>query len=279
MEKKEISKKSRKKKVKKKKRPIGRPKKRGPKRKYRKKKKILKKRGRKALPPFSYKIVSCKNGKQNKLVGKYRDIKDAYDVFEKLKEENKKIVFPMSFTGCEELKNSIDEYILISNDENKESSMLRNEYGVLVEHKTNSDGWIILDKFRYLREETFWVWGYSNKRDRKTFMWVFENCIVDGFNNAFEYKRVCTYKNKVVIKSDDGYMDIVFCKSPEDAIRFYNLLEFYSKKNKIKRLLFIGDFSKMSKQRKKLEDELVDFTGLSKYKIRMKNTSFFVKNK
>lgn len=282
MEKKEFSKtekRGRKKKVKKKKRPVGRPKKRGPKKKYRRKKKVLKKRGKKPLLPFSYKIISCKNGKQNKLVGKYRDIKDAYAVFDALKDENKKVVFPISFTGCEELKNSIDEYILIGKDENNESSMLRNEYGVLVEHKTNVDGWIILDKFRYFREEDFWVWGYSNKRDRKTFMWVFENLIVDGFDNAYEYKRVCTYKNKVVIKSDDGYMDIIFCKSPEDSVRFYNLLETYSKKNKIKRLLFIGDFSKISKQRKRLEDELIEFTGLSRYKIQMKNTSFFVKKK
>ena len=277
MEKKEISKRGRKKKVKKKKRPIGRPKKRGPKKKYRRKKKVLKKRGTKPLPPFSYKIISCKNGKQNKLVGKYRDIKDAYAVFDNLKEENKNIIFPMSFTGCEELKNSIDEYILIGKDENKDSSMLRNEYGVLVEHKTNADGWIILDKFRYFREETFWVWGHDNKRDRKTFMWVFENALLNGFDNPYEYKRVCTYKNKVVIKSDDGFMDIVICKSPEDSIRFYNLLEIYSKKNKLKRALFIGDFSKMSKQRKRLEEELIEFTGLSKYKIRMKNNSFFNK--
>ncbi len=277
MEKKENSKRGKKKKVKKKKRPVGRPKKRGPKKKYRRKKKVLKKRGAKPLPPFSYKIISCKNGKQNKLVGKYRDIKDAYAVFDGLKEENKNVVFPMSFTGCEELKNSIDEYILIGKDENKESSMLRNEYGVLVEHKTNTDGWIILDKFRYFREETFWVWGYDNKRDRKTFMWVFENALLNGFDNPYEYKRICTYKNKVVIKSDDGFIDIVICKSPEDSIRFYNLLETYSKKNKLKHTLFIGDFSKMSRQRKRLEEELIEFTGLSKYKIRMKNNSFFNK--
>jgi len=280
MEKKEISKekkKRKKSKPKKKKRPIGRPKKRGPKKKYRKKKKVLKKRGRKALPPFAYKIISCKNGKQNKLVGKYRDIKEAYAVFDELKEESKKVVFPMSFTGCEELKNSIDEYILIEKSETKESSMLRNEYGVIVEHKTNLDGWVILDKFRYAREETFWVWGYSNNRDRKTFMWIFENLILDSFDNVYDYKRVCTYKNKVVIKSDDGYMDIVFCKSMEDAVRFYNLLEKHSKKNKLKRMLFIGDFSKFGKQRLKLESELIEFTGLPKEKIRMKNNSFFLK--
>lgn len=279
MEKKEFSKSvksGRKKKAKKKKRPVGRPKKRGPKKKYSRKKKVLKKRGKKPLPPFSYKVISCKNGKQNKLVGKYRDIKDAYAVFDKLKEESKNVIFPISFTGYERLKNSIDEYILIGKDDKKETSMLRNEYGVLVEHKTNKEGWIILDKFRYFREEDFWVWGYNNKRDRKTFMWVFENLLLNGFVNAYEHKMVCTYKNKVVIKSDDGYMDIIICKSPFDSVKFYNLLETYVKKNKLKRVLFIGDFSKVSKQRRKLEEELIEFTGLSKRKIQMKNTSFFL---
>ena len=92
----ELKKKSRKKK---KKRPIGRPKKRGPKKKYRRRKKVLKKRGRKKLPPFSYKIISCKNGKQNKLVGKYRYVEDAYEELNKLKEKSKNVIFPMFSSG------------------------------------------------------------------------------------------------------------------------------------------------------------------------------------
>ena len=272
----ELKKKSRKKK---KKRPIGRPKKRGPKKKYRRRKKVLKKRGRKKLPPFSYKIISCKNGKQNKLVGKYRYVEDAYEELNKLKEKSKNVIFPMFSSGFDSLKNSIDEYVLIEKNETNESSMLRNEYGVIVEHKTNQDGWIIIDKFRYNREEDFWVWGYDKKSDRKTFMWIFENLLLNAFEDRYESKRICTYKNKVVIKSDDGWLDIIFCKSMEDSVRFYNLLETYSKKNKLKRALFIGDFSKWGKQRLKLEDEIVEFTGLSKEKIRMKNNSFFLKNK
>jgi len=259
------------------KRPVGRPKKPGPKKKYKKKKKLPpKKRGYAPFPPFAYKIISCKNGKQNKLMGKYRNVKDAYEKFNELKENNKNIIFPINSYGNNRLKNSIDEYILIEKNENKESSMLSNEYGVLVEHKTNAEGWIILDKFRYFKEEKFWVWGYDKKSDRKTFLWVFQNLLLDGFRDEYENKMICTYKNKVVMKSDYGHIDLIFCKTPEDAIRFYNLLEKYSKKNKLKRAIFIGDFSKMSDRRKRLEDELVEYTGLTKYKIRMKNNSFFL---
>ena len=259
------------------KKPVGRPKKRGPKKKYKRKKKALKKRGKKPMPPISYKIISCKNGKQNKLIGKYRNIEDAYEVFNKLKENDKNVIFPISSYGNDKLKNSIDEYVLIEKNDTKEASMLRNEYGVIIEHKTNREGWIILDKYRYLKEETFWVWGYDKKSDRKTFLWVFQNLLLNAFTSSYEHKMICTYKNKVVIKSDNGYMDLIFCKSQEDSIRFYNLLEKYSKKNRLKRAIFIGDFSRVSKQRRKLENELIEFTGLTKRKIQMKNTSFFCK--
>ena len=259
------------------KKPVGRPKKRGPKKKYKRKKKVLKKRGKKPMLPISYKIISCKNGKQNKLIGKYRNIEDAYEVFNKLKENDKNVIFPISSYGNDKLKNSIDEYVLIEKNDTKEASMLRNEYGVIIEHKTNREGWIILDKYRYLKEETFWVWGYDKKSDRKTFLWVFQNLLLNAFTSSYEHKMICTYKNKVVIKSDNGYMDLIFCKSQEDSIRFYNLLEKYSRKNRLKRAIFIGDFSRVSKQRRKLENELIEFTGLTKRKIQMKNTSFFCK--
>ena len=177
------------------------------------------------------------------------------------------------------MKTSIDEYVLIEKNDNNESTLLRNEYGVVVEHKTNREGWVILDKFRYLKEEKFWVWGYDKKSDRKTFLWVFDNLLLNAFDNLYENKMICTYKNKVVIKSDSGHIDIVFCKSQYDSIRFYNLLEKYAKKNKIKRAIFIGDFSKISKQRRKLEDELIEYTGLSRYKIQMKRNSFFLNPK
>lgn len=262
---------------KKKKRPVGRPKKRGPKKKRRTKKNIApKKKGRKKLPPIKYKIVSCKNGNQNKLIGKYRTIQDAYNDFNELKKNDKNLIFPVSTTGVDKLKNSIDEYILIEKNENV-SSMLRNEYGKFVEHKTNQNGWSIIDKFRYSKEETFWVWGYDNRSERKTFIWIFSNILLDGIESKYDYKQVMTYKNKVVVKDSENYMDIIFCKTESDAVTFYNLLEKYSKKYKCKQIFFIGDFSKISKQRKKLELEIAELTGWKLRKIQMKNMSYFIK--
>lgn len=260
---------------KKKKRPVGRPKKRGPKRKYwRYRKKEPKKRGKEKLPPIKYKIISCKNGKQNKFIGKYRNSEDAHESFNKLKEVNETVIFPTLSTGVNTFENSIDEYLLIEKNDNEISSMFRNEYGVNVENKTNVDGWVIIDKFRYYKEETFSVFGYDNRSERKTFLWIYQNIVLSD-DDPSNFKMIYTYKNKLVIKSDIGTIDIVFCKSAFDSVRFYNLLQTYIKKDKIKRILFIGDYSKKSKEKKRIEDELMEVTGFSRRKIQMRNNSYF----
>ena len=260
------------------KRPVGRPKKRGPKKKRVRKKKNPKKLGRKQLDPILYKIISCKNGIQNKLIGKYRTIEDAYDVFNSLRDSDNNVLFPMSISGTRVLKNSIDEYILIEKN-GKVSAELRNEYGKLVEHTTNKKGWSIIDKFRYKKEEQFWVFGYENRNERKTARWIYEN-MVYGAETPFKLINfIMTYKNKLVIKYDGGDIGLVICKSMEDSITLYNIIEKLSKKDKLKCFVFIGDFSKISKSRKKLEDELIELTGWTKKKIQMSHTTYYAKQK
>lgn len=261
----------------KKKRRVGRPRKPGPKKKRRAKKiVILKKPGRKKLPPFVFKIISCKNGCQNKFIGKYRTSEEAYEVFNKLKENDKNIIFPSIITGDIHIKNSIDEYILIEKNDSK-SNLLRNEYGKLVEQNLNIDGWVVIDKYRYTIEETFWVWGYKNKSDRKTFLWIYTNIIISDVDYCLEYKRIILYKNKIVVKNDNNDIELILCKNESDAIRFYNKIEEWVKRDKIKQVLFLGDYSSISDRRRKLEQELMDLTGWTKKKIQMKNNTYYCK--
>ena len=269
--------------LKKQKKKVGRPKKSGPKiNYYKRKKKLLAKQNREKKtnrkPEFKYKIISCLNGIQKRFIGKYRTSEEAYEVFNKLKMEDKNIVFPTLLRGDEYLDNSIDEYLLIEKSD-KENSMLRNEYGKLVEQKTNIDGWIVLDKFRYQIEETFWVYGYDNRSDRKTFSWIYENIITVGCDYKYDYKRILVYKNKIVVKHDDGNLDLIFCKDISDAIRFYNQLELWVKRDKIKQILFIGDYSSISPKRKQLENEIMELTGWPRAKVQMKGTTKYRINK
>lgn len=258
------------------KKPVGRPKKRGPKKKRKRKTEIIKKSpGRHALLPFNYKIISCRNGIQNKFIGKYRTIEDAYNVFNELKFNDKNIIFQSVITGDDKMKNSVDEYIIIEKTDSK-PNVLRNEYGKLVEQNVNKDGWIIIDKFRYKREETFWVYGYNSKNDRKTFLWVYNNLVVND-SDGFNFKRVFLYKNKLIIKDDVENIEMVLCKDVSDAVRMYNKIEEWVKINKNKQILFLGDFSDIGDRRRKLEDELIKLTGWSKKKVQMKTTTYYQK--
>ena len=261
----------------KKKRPVGRPKKRGPKKKKKKKiVRILKSPGRHALPPFNFKIISCRNGVQNKFIGRYRSSEDAYEVFNKLRDSDKNIILPSVVTDAHELKNSIDEYILIEKTESS-PTLLRNEYGKLVEQNINRDGWIIKDKFRYKKEEDFWVYGYNSRSDRKTFLWIYTNIILSNIDSFLNYKRIILYKNKIVVKDDNNNIELILCKNESDAVRFYNKIEEFTKKDKIKQVLFMGDFSSISERRRNLEKELIEYTGWSKKKIQMKNNTYYRK--
>lgn len=258
------------------KKPVGRPKKRGPKKKRKKKSEIIKKSpGRHALSPFNYKIISCRNGIQNKFIGKYRTIEDAYNVFNELKFNDKNIIFQSVITGDDKMKNSVDEYIIIEKTDSK-PNVLRNEYGKLVEQNVNKDGWVIIDKYRYKREETFWVYGYNSKNDRKTFLWVYNNLVIND-SDGFNFKRVFLYKNKLIIKDDVENIEMVLCKDVSDAVRMYNKIEEWVKIDKNKQILFLGDFSDIGDRRRKLEDELIKLTGWSKKKVQMKTTTYYQK--
>ena len=270
-EKKRKEKEERKKKSVPKKRKVGRPKKRGPKkkRKYISRKPKIDKR---TLNVYDYKVVSCHNGKQNEYIGAYIKVEDAYEEVERRLEESKGVIFPARVQITDTIINSRDEYLILEKNRlgDKESPLLRNEYGKLVRQETNSDTWIVLDKFSYDTEETFWVYGYDPVRGRKTFEWIYYNIIIGNIETSYDIKRVMLYKNKIVVKDDAGNLDIIFCKTVSDAIRFYNLLSDWVLKNKMKKNIFmLGDYSSIGDKRRGLERELVEKTGWMIRKIQM----------
>ena len=270
-EKRRLERKERKRKSVSKKRKVGRPKKRGPKkkRKYISRKPKIDKR---TLNVYDYKVVSCHNGKQDGYYGAFVKVEEAYELVEKLLENQKDIIFPARVQITDKIIDSRDEYLILEKDRtgDKEAPLLRNAYGKLVRQETNSDTWILLDKFSYDIEETFWVYGYDPVRGRKTFDWIYHNIIIGNIETSYDIKRVILYKNKIVIKDDAGNLDIIFCKTVSDAIRFYNLLSDWVLKNKMKKHIFmLGDYSKIGDKRRSLEKELTEKTGWTIRKIQM----------
>lgn len=254
-----------------KKRKVGRPKKRGPKkkRKYISRKPKIDKR---TLNIYDYKVVSCHNGRQDGYYGAFVKAEEAYETVEELMKGQKGIIFPARVQITDRIISSRDEYLILEKDRLgvKEAPLLRNEYGKLVRQETNSDKWVVLDKFSYDTEETFWVYGYDPVRGRKTFEWIYYNIIIGNIETSYDIKRVMLYKNKIVIKDDAGNMDIVFCKTISEAIRFYNLLSDWVMQKKMKKHIFmLGNYSEIGDKRRALEKELVEKTGWTIRKIQM----------
>lgn len=259
-----------------KKRPVGRPKKRGRKKIYKRKPKnvevVIPKR-----VSWPYKIVACKNGKQISYIGKYVDIQSAYDKINELLKKCDDVVFPSLITQNDKITDSKYEYLILERKNGDDKVVyLRNDIGKMVEQKTNSNIWNVYDKFEFKKEETFWVWGYNNKTDRKTFMWIYENILLKKTEGEYDILRVMLYKNKIVFKDDNNDLDVIFCKNISDAIRFYNMLEKMIKENKYKKVFFLGQYDDISDKRRSLEDDLIKLTGWTKKKIQMTSTTHHI---
>lgn len=252
-----------------KKRGRGRPKKRGPKKKKKYVSKVVKPS---KMKKYDYKIVSVSNGRQDGYIGKYYSIEMAYKKLEELKKENSVVVFPKKYTNYTEIKGCEMEYLLLkkNRDGNLSNSMLRNEFGKLIEHVSSNLKWIIYDKCEKKVEETFWVYGFCPKTNRKTFKWIYDSLIKGGLKTNYDIERILIYKNKIIIKYDNKEMNIILCKNMSDAMRFYNLLKEWCKRDR--QIFFIGSYDDISEKRRVLEREIMDYTGWSKIKVQRSST-------
>ena len=218
---------------------MGRPKKPGP-----KKKKPIKEPKPRTYKTWDFIIVRCRHNKQTKYIGRYHDLIEVYAEKERLEEQNAKIVFPKQLINNgrnnPEVYENKDEYLILKRKgENDTSPQLRNEFGKLVDHTTNSKDWIVYDKFPYLEEETFWAYGFDQKNDRKTFDWIAENFVKSIITDTYNIVNIYLYNNKVMFRYDNREFNFVICKNVSDAIRMYNLLQERFKKDK-KQVIFTG---------------------------------------
>lgn len=250
-----------------KKKKVGRPKKRGPKKKRIRRKivKIYKER-----PVIDFKIVSVLNGKQNGYIGSYRTYAEAYEELMNLEKSNKDVVFPRKFINKGTIDSIKEEYLLLEKNRfgDKSDGMLRNEYGKYVEQKIiNNSNWVVRDKCSRLTEETFWVYGYDPKKDRKTYNWIYEHLIIGSIEEPYDIIRISIYKNKLLIKYDNKPMSMVLCKNKSDSIRMYNLISDKIRNEKKKQILCIGAYNSVCDARREIEKEIMELTGWNKVKI------------
>lgn len=221
---------------------------------------------------WNYKILKFDFRKQTDYIGVYRTIEDAYKEKSKLLRLNELVEFPVVYTvskrfNCGTTETNTIYAILKKIKEEGESnkSMLRNEYGKLVEHVTTSKKYYIIDKFPCLVEETFWVYGFHPITDRKTYGWIYTNFVDDVCNSTLSLVNIHIYNNKVIFRYDGDEFNFVICKNVSDSIRMYNLLKKKYEKNK--RVCFTGQIMGHSDRGRELIHMIKEKTGWSDYKI------------
>ena len=164
--------------------------------------------------------------------------------FKTMVEENKSVIFPIKFNNKTEIIESSYEIMIIKARDKTESreTKVMDEYGKFVNYATNDDDWIIYDRSPYYIEETFWVYGYHPRLQRKDFKWIYDNFISNNSNNKYLFKTVQLFKNKILVECN-GKLDMVICKNKQDAIRMYNMIEEWCERDKMKYVGFMGDLS------------------------------------
>ena len=225
-----------------------------------------------------YKVYVAMNGhclKKGK-VGTYKTLDDARQGVKDLIEKEKDIIFEKKTkTYKDGTMESRYEYVIFKDvrDAEPQTTYLKNEYGKYVEHnvKFNGKNYEIIEKYPAKVEDDVWVFGYDPRNDRKTFAWIFNNVLNEGFSSSFDMKRIYLYHNKVVFCNDKNEIDIVICKTAMDAARFYSTLRQYCKKGPY---LFMGVVTTKSALCEPLEKLLVQKTGWTLNKLRRNQHRF-----
>lgn len=240
----------------------GRHKKTGP-----KPKKIIK--PRKSFK-WDYKIIVTSNKKQIDYVNKYSSIEKAINAFEALKSENEKIIFPVKYINYKGIKDANYEYVLLKryDGQTNKATKLRNQYGKITDHIIiNDENWVIFDKMPKLVEETFWVYGFHPKMQRKNFMWIYNNLLESNIKTNYDFLRIFLFKNKLIIKEDNSNINIVICKNMSDGTRLYNKLEEVCNEKNLSQIIFNGCVNVISDIRKTIVEDIQLKTGWTKKKI------------
>ncbi len=193
--------------------------------------------------------------------------------FNAMLKENKKVVFPMRYNNHEHVMKECNyELIIIKGKDEFDNDVqkIRDEYGKFIYYESSDEDWIIYDRANYDIEETFWVYGYHPRIQRKDFNWIFDTFIEKDAKNKYVFKSVVVYKNKLLIDYN-GKLEMVICKNKSDCVRMYNMIEKRSMERKHKNVAFMGDIAD-SKYKKMWMDRIRELTHWNDKKIERSST-------
>ena len=220
-----------------------------------------------------YHIIIVNHGKQ------LHDLYQTYSEervnkkFASMLKDNNKIVFPMRWNNHEHVMRECEyELVIIKIKEefDNDVSKIKDDSGKYINYQSSNDKWIIYDRAPYDVEESFWVYGYHPRLQRKDFNWIFDNFIAKDAKNKYMFKSVQVFKNKLLVDIN-GKLEIVICKNKSDCVRLYNKIEEMSAENKFKYIAFMGDVTN-SKYKRNWVERIQQLTHWTTYKINRTST-------
>lgn len=217
-------------------------------------------------------IYIVKNGVKYKNVA-YKFFKiEATQLFYQLVEENHaQVKFPRTQSNWHhklvDVKYEIILVKYIDPEMEDKVTLIRNKEGKFIENDTDSPTHKILLKEDWYIEETFGVYGFDNLTDRKTFDFILNDIVLKKHE---DYNRIIVYTDKVISHYGKD-LDIVTCKSVQQAIDLYDMLEKYVSPKDNPHVLFMGKTFYTSAQW--VIDDLEEKTGWKRKKTRL----FFTK--
>lgn len=220
-----------------------------------------------------YKIIITSHNKQKDYIGTYFTAKSANKKFHEMVNESDNVKFPVLYINIDRnIKPAKYDVVILKKriDGEDKTTFLKNDYGSYVEHETTSDNWIVYDKAIYYKEETFWVYGYNPFVQRKTFDFIYNELLKPKANSKYNILNIYIYKNKLVMDNLEQ-TELVTCKNKEDAIRLHNMLQTYATNDKLKYILFSGDWS-YGNNAKAAVKKIQELTNWTLLKINRSNT-------
>ena len=215
-----------------------------------------------------YQVFLINHGKKIRTLYIADTADKALKKMKELEEESKSVKFPIKWNNEKtEIVPSEYEIVLAKYGQGigGEPSMLRNEFGKFVNYRTESNDWTIIEKQPHDIEETFWVYGYHPRLQRKNYEWIMDNIVLEGTVSKYSIRMVVVFYNKLLVEKD-GKLEMVICKNIDDAVRLYNQLSQDIPRNLSRYILFMGNAS-LSRIRTTWLEKVINLTHWTRKKI------------
>lgn len=205
-----------------------------------------------------FNVVIFKNKRKKKVIKKYKSLERAIEFFDKMIENNNKILFE------KKLENGLDcnhDLSVIGPYQSNSVFFIKDKLGRNIKIFSENNEFTIFKISEYKLEEKIYHINKNVKLSYDTF--------VKKFINIPGLKCISKLNNKIVHQIDD-VINLFSCKSQEDCDRFFDLIEKYISENHKKDCLMVRDYD--SNQKKYLYSILSEY-GISKNSLYRHSTT------